>query len=64
MATIDRRGFVAGCLAVTVAGCSEANNANKTSKPRTCGSPQTGVSFLFPPNGCWTQVGRAQVYVI
>jgi hypothetical protein len=61
MSTIDRRAFVAGCLAVTVAGCSDAN---KTPKARPSVIPPTGVSFFFPTNGSWTQVGGAQVYVI
>jgi hypothetical protein len=68
MSTIDRRAFVAGFLAVTVAGCSGANNpnsgnnANIVSSPLNCVPAPAGVSFLTA--GCWTQPGTTLVYVV
>jgi hypothetical protein len=68
MSTIDRRTFVVGCFAVTVAGCvgdfSEANKNKKSSSSgtRNCVTGPAGVSFLTP--GCWTQMGNTLVYVV
>ncbi len=64
MSTIDRRAFIAGCLAVTVAGCDGGIQKSTAVAPRNCVTAPAGVSFVTPIGGCWTQVGSAQVYVI
>jgi hypothetical protein len=76
MSAIDRRAFVAGFLAVTVAGCSGASGPGKPSAsgtPSPVGPPTVATTscmkaspngVLFRNNGCWVQEGNQWVFVL
>jgi hypothetical protein len=66
MSTIDRRAFVAGCLAVAMAGCTDPAGQAKLRPPsanRTCQSAPPNISFMTA--GCWTQEGTTlMIYAV
>jgi hypothetical protein len=74
MSAIDRRAFVVGFLAVTVAGCSGPgrNYASASGTPGPIGPPIAPMTcmttspngVLFRTAGCWVQEGNQWVYVV